>query len=58
MRPLLPLRPLMTRWMTDSREVARAILHKATGGAVPSPASNKDIIAAAARYSHALAAAD
>jgi uncharacterized protein YbjT (DUF2867 family) len=50
MRPLLPLRPLMSRWMTDSGEVARAVLFAATGGRVPSPATNRDMIAAAATY--------
>ena len=50
MRPLMPLRPLLSRWMTDSREVARAVLYCATGGKVPSPATNRDIIGAAAAY--------
>ena len=50
MRPLMPFRPLLSRWITDSREVARAVLHAATGGTVPSPATNRDIIAAAAAY--------
>ena len=50
MRPLMPFRPVMSRWMTDSREVARAVLYCATGGKVPSPATNRAIIAAAAAY--------
>jgi uncharacterized protein YbjT (DUF2867 family) len=50
MRPLMPFRSVMPRWITDSREVACAVLHTATGGHVPSPATNHDIIAAAARY--------
>ena len=50
MRPLMPFRPLLSRWITDSREVARAVLYCATGGNVPSPATNRDIIAAAAAY--------
>lgn len=50
MRPLMPFRSVMSRWITDSREVAHAVLHAATGGHVPSPATNRDIIAAAARY--------
>jgi uncharacterized protein YbjT (DUF2867 family) len=50
MRPLMPLRPFMTRWITDSVEVARAVLFAATGGSVPSPADNRAIIAAAAAY--------
>lgn len=50
MRPLLPFRSMLSRWITDSQEVARAVLHAATGGSVPSPASNRDIIAAAAEY--------
>jgi hypothetical protein len=50
MRPLLPLRSVMSRWITDSGEVARAVLFAATGGQVPSPATNRDMIAAAATY--------
>ena len=50
MRPLLPFRPLLSRWLTDSGEVARAVLFAATGGQVPSPATNQDVIAAAATY--------
>jgi uncharacterized protein YbjT (DUF2867 family) len=50
MRPFLPFRSMMTRWITDSGEVARAVLHAATGGKVPSPANNRDVIAAAAAY--------
>ena len=57
MRPLMPLRPLLSRWITDSREVARAVLYCATGGKVPSPATNRDIIAAAAAYAAAVCAA-
>jgi hypothetical protein len=50
MRPFLPLRSMMSRWITDSGEVARAVLFAATGGQVPSPATNRDVIAAAATY--------
>jgi len=50
MLPLMPFRAFLTRWITDSREVARAVLHAAHGGAVPSPADNRAIIAAAAAY--------
>ncbi len=50
MRPFVPFRGVLSRWMTDSREVARAVLHAATGGSVPSPADNRAIIAAAAAY--------
>ena len=53
MRPFMPLRHLMSRWITDCDEVACAVLHAATGGSVPSPASNRDIIAAAAAYASA-----
>jgi uncharacterized protein YbjT (DUF2867 family) len=49
-RPFMPLRRFLTRYITDSREVARAVLYGATGGAVPSPAENRAIIAAAAAY--------
>jgi uncharacterized protein YbjT (DUF2867 family) len=50
MAPLMPFRSALSRWITDSREVARAVLHAATGGQVPSPATNRDIIEAAAAY--------
>ena len=50
MKPLMPFRATLSKWITDSREVARAVLHCGTGGRVPSPASNRDIIAAAAAY--------
>jgi hypothetical protein len=50
MRPLMPFRRLLPRYITDSVEVARAVLHCATGGAVPSPADNRAIIEAAAAY--------
>jgi uncharacterized protein YbjT (DUF2867 family) len=58
MRPFLPFRSMMSRWITDSSEVARAVLHSATGGKVPSPASNLDVIAAAAAYERARARSD
>lgn len=57
MKPLMPFRATLSKWMTDSREVAHAVLHCGTGGTVPSPASNRDIIAAAANYVQARAAA-
>jgi uncharacterized protein YbjT (DUF2867 family) len=50
MRPFMPFRSAMSRWITDSREVARAVLHCATGGTVPSPADNRAIIDAGAAY--------
>jgi uncharacterized protein YbjT (DUF2867 family) len=50
MRPFMPFRRWLGRWITDSREVARAVLYCATGGSVPSPAENRAIIAAAAAY--------
>jgi uncharacterized protein YbjT (DUF2867 family) len=50
MRPFMPFRGVMSRWITDSREVSRAILYAATGGSVPSPADNRAIIGAAAAY--------
>jgi uncharacterized protein YbjT (DUF2867 family) len=58
MRPLLPLRAVMQRWITDSREVARAVLFAAGGGQVPSPATNRDLIAAAATYAQVRASHD
>ena len=51
MRPLMPFRSLMTRWITDSGDVARAVLHAALGGDVPRLADNRAISAAAAAYS-------
>lgn len=56
MKPLMPFRGTLSNWITDSREVARAVLHCGTGGAVPSPATNRDIIVAAAAYERARAA--
>jgi len=53
MRPFLPFRSMMSRWITDSGEVARAVLYAATGGKVPSPAHNRDVIAAAVAYERA-----
>jgi uncharacterized protein YbjT (DUF2867 family) len=50
MKPLMPFRSTLSKWITDSREVARAVLHCGTGGKVPSPAANRDIAAAAAAY--------
>jgi uncharacterized protein YbjT (DUF2867 family) len=58
MRPFLPLRAVLQRWITDSREVARAVMFAATGGQVPSPATNRDVIAAAATYAQIRAAID
>jgi uncharacterized protein YbjT (DUF2867 family) len=57
MQPLMPFRASLSRWITDSREVGRAVLYCGTGGRVHSPASNKDIAAAAAAYVEARAAA-
>ena len=56
MMPFMPFRSAMSRWITDSDEVARAVLHAANGGTVPSPATNIDIIAAAAAYERQRAA--
>jgi len=53
MGPFMPFRSAMSRWITDSGEVARAVLHAATGGSVPSPADNGAIIAASAEYRRA-----
>jgi len=50
MRPFMPFRSAMSRWITDSDDVAGAVLHAATGGSVDSPAENRAIIAAAAAY--------
>ena len=50
MRPFMAFRGPLSRWITDSGEVARAVLYAAKGGLVPSPADNSAIIAAAAAY--------
>jgi hypothetical protein len=57
MKPLMPFRASLARWITDSQEVARAVLHCGTGRSVASPAGNKEIAAAAAEYVTARAAA-
>jgi uncharacterized protein YbjT (DUF2867 family) len=57
MKPLMPFRSTFAKWITDSSEVARAVLYCGTGGAIPSPADNKIIAAAAAEYVNARAAA-
>ena len=57
MTPLMPFRSSLAKWITDSQEVARAVLHCGTGGGVPSPAGNKAIVAAAGDYVTARAAA-
>jgi len=58
MKPLMPFRSKFAKWITDSQEVGRAVLYCGTGGSVPSPATNKDIAAAAAKYVKARAVAD
>jgi uncharacterized protein YbjT (DUF2867 family) len=58
MRPLMPFRKTFGKWITDSGEVARAVLYCGTGGPIPSPADNQMIAAAAAEYVKARAAAD
>jgi uncharacterized protein YbjT (DUF2867 family) len=50
MKPLMPFRSTFARWITDSEEVARAVLYCGTGGPIPSPADNRMIAAAAAEY--------
>ncbi len=57
MKPLMPFRAALSGWITDSEEVARAVLHCGTRGTVPSPATNRDIRIAAAAYLNARAAA-
>ena len=58
MRPLMPFRSTLARWITDSTTVARAVLHCGTGGVVRSPAGNREIAAAAAAYVKARATAN
>jgi uncharacterized protein YbjT (DUF2867 family) len=50
MRPFMPMRPLMRRFITDSVLVARALLYAALGGDVRTPADNADIERAAGAY--------
>jgi uncharacterized protein YbjT (DUF2867 family) len=50
MRPLMPFRRLLRRYITDSVTVARALLYAALGAAVTSPAGNPQIEAASAAY--------
>jgi nucleoside-diphosphate-sugar epimerase len=50
MRPFMPFRGLMRRYITDSETVARALLHAALGATVNSPAGNREIAAASAAY--------
>lgn len=57
MKPLMRFRPWFARWITDCQEVGRAVLYCGTGGSVPSPATNRDIAAAAANYVQARAVA-
>jgi uncharacterized protein YbjT (DUF2867 family) len=56
MKPLLPFRGTLAKWITDSRDVARAVLYCGTGGTVQSPATNPDISTAAASYVRARSA--
>jgi uncharacterized protein YbjT (DUF2867 family) len=58
MRPLMPFRSTLARWITDSTTVAQAVLHCGTGGVVHSPAGNREIAVAAAAYAKARAAAN
>jgi len=57
MKPLMPFRSKFARWITDSQEVGRAVLYCGTGGSVSSPATNREIAEAAAKYVKARAAA-
>ena len=57
MKPLLPFRASLARWITDSRQVGLAVLHCGTGGKIQSPATNTEIAEAAAAYLKARAAA-
>ncbi|PYR90985.1 MAG: epimerase [Acidobacteria bacterium] len=50
MRPFMPFRRLLGRYITDSVTVARALLYAALGAAVASPAGNPQIEAASATY--------
>jgi len=57
MQPLMPFRASLARWITDSRQVAHAVLHCGTGGKIASPAANKAIAEAAEDYVRARASA-
>jgi uncharacterized protein YbjT (DUF2867 family) len=54
MRPFMPFRRVLGKYITDSTTVARALLHAALGGDVPSPAANADIGRAAEAYARAV----
>ena len=50
MRPFMPFRRVLRRYITDSVTVARALLHASLGGTLTSPAGNSQIEAASAAY--------
>lgn len=50
MRPFMPFRRVLGKYITDSTTVARALLHAALGDDIPSPAGNPEIRAAAEGY--------
>jgi uncharacterized protein YbjT (DUF2867 family) len=50
MRPFMPFRRVLARYITDSVTVARALLYAALGGNITSPAGNPEITAASAAY--------
>ena len=50
MRPFMPFRSLLSRYITDSVTVARALLYAASGGTVESPADNAEIARAASAH--------
>jgi uncharacterized protein YbjT (DUF2867 family) len=50
MRPFMLFRRQLAKYITDSETVARALVHAALGGAIPSPADNLAIEGAAGAY--------
>jgi uncharacterized protein YbjT (DUF2867 family) len=50
MRPFMPFRQVLGRYITDSETVARGLLYAALGGTITSPAGNSQIEAASTAY--------
>jgi uncharacterized protein YbjT (DUF2867 family) len=50
MRPFVPFRRALAKYITDSHTVACALLYAAQGGDVPSPSGNAEIEQAAKKY--------
>src|SRR5258708_15755460 len=53
MKPLMPLRSNLSRWITDSTDVARAVLYCGTRGFDPRPDPHPEYAAPALPFPHA-----